>query len=99
MQKVTEGEEVSPLGCVDSGNKLQRQKEGPWSLGGRRAEKMHLPGRAERGWACSRVCAPGEKGGGGPRPRKSAPLLLNRVPFALSETPEKSLSFGNRDWK
>lgn len=26
----TEAEEVSQLACIDSGNKLQRQKEGPW---------------------------------------------------------------------
>lgn len=27
-------EEVSQLGCVDSGSKLYRQQKGPWSLGG-----------------------------------------------------------------
>ena len=48
-------EEVSRLGCVGLGKKLQRQKKGPWSLGGRKAERMRL-GNGQRGkaQACSR---------------------------------------------
>lgn len=29
---------MSHLGCVGSGDKLQKQKKGPWSLGGGKAE-------------------------------------------------------------
>ena len=54
MWKVTEVVQVSQLCCVGSGNKLQKQKKGPWSLG--KARIMCLGGR--RGgpemWACSR---------------------------------------------
>ena len=35
-KKVTEAEEVSQLGCVDSGNEGQSQKKGPWTLGERK---------------------------------------------------------------
>ena len=36
---------MSQLGCVGSGNKLQKQKKGPWSLGkGEREKGMRLEG-------------------------------------------------------
>ena len=34
---------------VDSGNKLQRQKKGPWSLGEREVKVTYLQGRRSRG--------------------------------------------------
>ena len=48
IEKVTEVEEVSQLGCVGSGNKLQWQQRGPPSLGERKAMEMHL-GEGEEG--------------------------------------------------
>ena len=42
--KATEVEEVSQLGCMGSGNKIQKQKKGPWSLGENKAKVRH-PGR------------------------------------------------------
>ena len=54
--------EGSQLDCVDSGNKLQRQKKGSWSLGRRKAKRMHLG--EEQGKDMSmlqRVCAWGKK--------------------------------------
>ena len=42
-KKVTQAEEVSQTGCVDSGNKLQRQKEGPWrQVRGLAQDKLQL---------------------------------------------------------
>ena len=35
---------MSQLGCVDSGNKLQKQKKGPWSLGEGKAKVTPLVG-------------------------------------------------------
>ena len=29
---------MSKLGCIGSGNKFQKQKKGPWSLGDRKAK-------------------------------------------------------------
>ena len=40
--KATEVEEVSQLGCMGSGNKLQKQKKGPGSSGESKAERRHL---------------------------------------------------------
>ena len=37
---------MNQLGCVGSGNKSQRQKKGPWSLGVRKAKIKH-PGKQE----------------------------------------------------
>ena len=45
---MTEVEKRSQLGCVGSGNKLQRQKKGPSSLGESKAKVMHL-GTKKRG--------------------------------------------------
>ena len=43
-KKVTEAEGASQLGCVDSGNKLQRQKEVPWrQVQGFAQDKLPLP--------------------------------------------------------
>ena len=56
-------EEVSQLGCVGSGNKLQRQKKGPWSSGKRKAERKYL-GEVKgerREHAPERVCIQGKK--------------------------------------
>ena len=41
---------VSQLGC--SGNKLQRQKKGSWSLGGRKAESMRTGEGHEKRHRC-----------------------------------------------
>ena len=38
---------MSQWGCLGSGNKWQRQKKGPWSLGERKAKVRHLGGRSE----------------------------------------------------
>lgn len=46
----------SELCCVGPGNKLQKQKRGPWNLG----EKMHLWGR--RGGRQRHGCKPGGRG-------------------------------------
>ena len=51
LWKVTEAEEVSQLGCVNSGNKLQRQKEGLW----REVQEFSL------GEAATPHCSPGCK--------------------------------------
>ena len=56
-------EEVSQLGCVGSGNKLQRQKKSPWSLGEKKA-KNTPPGEAEKERSGSRPERSGEEGGG-----------------------------------
>ena len=46
---------VSQLGCVGSGNKLQRQKKSPWSLGGRRVKgKARMC--SQRGELAQSVC-------------------------------------------
>ena len=50
IQKVTEVETVSQLGCVGSGNKLQRQKKGRWSLEKERAKVRSW--REEEGERC-----------------------------------------------
>lgn len=44
---------MSQLGCRSSGNKLQRLKKGPWSLGKRKTRRTW---GKERGkvWVCSR---------------------------------------------
>ena len=45
LKEVTEVVEVSQLGYVGSGNKLQKQKKGPWSSGQR---KGNVPGCKKR---------------------------------------------------
>ena len=45
---------MSQLGCMDSRNKLQRQKKGPWSLRESQAKKMFLGEGGGEAWACSR---------------------------------------------
>ena len=58
-------EEMSQLGFVGSGNKLQRPKRGPWSLGNTKAERMCLRGgNWDRGKA---------RGRGGAAERQSRP--------------------------
>ena len=58
---------MSQLGCVSSGNNLQRQKKGPWSLGKRKTKKMCL-GEGEWGRhgmlqrERERVCTLGKEG-------------------------------------
>ena len=54
---------MSQLGCVGSGDELQRQKLGTWSLGKRKAERMHLgEGEGERcGCDSERECAWGKE--------------------------------------
>lgn len=42
-------EEASQLGCLGSGNKLQRHKKDPGSLGKRKTERMHLGEEREKG--------------------------------------------------
>ena len=49
ISKVTEVVEVSQLGCVGSGDKLQRQEKGPGNLGERKAKVMHGGGGKKRG--------------------------------------------------
>ena len=46
--------EVRQLACIVSGNRLQRRKKGPWSLGESRAVVMHLGGG---GWGEGKVWA------------------------------------------
>ena len=52
-------EEVSQLSGMDSGNKLQMQKGGPWSLGGREARNAPGEGGRERHGPAPERAAPG----------------------------------------
>ena len=56
IKTVTEVVEVSPLGHAGSGNKFQKQKKGPWSIGERKA-KAKSP-REQRGGRERPGCAP-----------------------------------------
>ena len=55
---------MNQLASVDSGNKLQRQKKSPCSLGERKAKETH-PGEEEKRLQCApeRVCLRKEDGG------------------------------------
>ena len=44
---------MSQLGCIGSGNKLQRQKKSPRNLGERKAEVTHLEERRGRRRRCT----------------------------------------------
>ena len=48
ISKVTKVIEVSQLGCIRLGTKLQKQKKGHWNLGERKAKVMYLGGSG--GW-------------------------------------------------
>ena len=56
---------MSQLGYICSGNKLQRQKKGPWSLGERKAKVTCLEKekRGGKGTECSRESIMGIEGG------------------------------------
>ena len=42
IYKVTKAEKMRQLSCVGSGNRLQKQKKGTWSLGERKAKQPFL---------------------------------------------------------
>lgn len=60
---------MSPLGCLDSENKLQRQKQGHLGLRRKKDKKTHLEeGEGKGTGAVGRASLLGEEGGG-ERPR------------------------------
>ena len=69
------------MGCVGSGNKLQKQKKGPWSLGKRSAERTKLGGEEERLGVLQRdtSCTLGKEGGG----ESKGLLKREKEPFVL----------------
>ena len=76
IRKVTEVEKVNQLGCMGSGSKLQKQKQGPWSLGEReRAQGLAMRGKEGQGMGVLQREGWGEPvcvrapGGGGERYR------------------------------
>ena len=58
-----EVEEMSQLGCMDSVNKLQKQKKGLWSLGEGMQRYVPEGKRGGKGQACSQESSPEERRG------------------------------------
>ena len=58
IKKVTKVVEMSQMDCVDSGNRLQKRKLGPWSLGERKAKVTQ---EEEEGEGKDTVCSQDRK--------------------------------------